>query len=114
MPDEQGTLRIAEIPYDTGEIHFRYSRYLAPDGQKWIRHGLYVEYYPGGQIASQGEFEHGRETGLWRDYHENGQRAAEGHYRAGHQHGRWSFWNDTGEPEPSCTYEDEREVTDDE
>lgn len=29
-------LHIAEIPYETGELHFRYSRKLSPDGTKWI------------------------------------------------------------------------------
>ena len=44
-------LHIAEIPYETGEIHFRYSRKMSPDGTKWIREGLF---------------------GIWQYYDENG------------------------------------------
>ena len=32
--DEKKVLFIAEIPYETGEVHFRYSRRLSEDGTK--------------------------------------------------------------------------------
>lgn len=92
-------LNIAEIPYETGEIQFRYARYLADDGSRWIRHGLYSRYHRNGNVASEGLYEHGLEQGVWKDYHENGQLAAEGEYRDGKQVGQWSYWNDAGEPE---------------
>jgi len=114
MVTGEGTLNIAEVPYDTGAVHFRYSRYLAPDGKKWIRHGLFVEYHRDGTVASEGNYEHGLEEGLWRDFHANGKRAAEGSYRAGKQHGEWSYWDEDGEPEGSSSYEDGREVSGDE
>ena len=73
-------IETAEIRYQSGEVQFRYGRYLAADGQRWIRHGPFREFYANGQVASEGEYADGLEQGLWRDYHENGQVAAEGHF----------------------------------
>lgn len=39
------TLHIAEIPYGSGEVRFRYARYLSDDGSRWIRHGLFCAYW---------------------------------------------------------------------
>ena len=71
-------LEIAEVPYESGELHFRYSRYLRDDRTKWIKHGLFRAYHKNGQLASEGEYQDGAEVGMWRDFHENGQLAAEG------------------------------------
>jgi antitoxin component YwqK of YwqJK toxin-antitoxin module len=92
-------LNVAEIPYDSGVVRFRYARYLADDGTRWIRHGLFVAYHENGTKASEGQYEHGKESGLWRDYHENGQLAAEGHYKDGQQVGTWKHWDSNGKPE---------------
>lgn len=97
----QVDLNIAEIPYETGETQYRYSRYLSSDGTKWVRHGLFRAYYRDGRLASEGHYVHGKEEGLWRDYHENGQLGAEGTYKNGEQVGEWRYWNDRGEPEQS-------------
>ena len=99
-------LEIAEIPYDTGELHFRYSRYLAADRTKWIKHGLFRAYHKNGQVASEGDYEDGVEVGVWRDYHENGQIAAEGEYRRGKESGRWRFWTSNGDIERETIYFD--------
>ncbi|HYC62642.1 MAG TPA: hypothetical protein VEK79_24035 [Thermoanaerobaculia bacterium] len=99
-------LQIAEIPYDTGEIHFRYSRYLASDRTKWIKHGLFRAYHKNGQVASEGEYEDGVEVGVWRDYHENGQIAAEGEYKRGKESGRWRYWTSNGDIEREAIYFD--------
>lgn len=64
-------LNIAEIPYENGKIHFRYSRYLSNDGTRWIRHGRFTAYHLNGSLASEGEYNNGVEHGLWRDYHDN-------------------------------------------
>lgn len=37
--EADGVLHIAEILYETGELHFRYCRKMSPDGTKWIREG---------------------------------------------------------------------------
>ncbi len=92
-------LDLAEIPYDTGETEFVYARYLAPDGERWIRHGLFRRYYRNGTLASEGMYVHGLENGLWRDFHENGQLAAEGVYEAGLEVGNWRYWDENGRPE---------------
>lgn len=89
-------LNIAEIPFDTGELHYRYSRYLAADEKKWIRHGLFTAYHKNGQLASEGNYVHGVEHGIWRDFHENGEIAAEGNYENGKEIGEWRYWNIDG------------------
>jgi antitoxin component YwqK of YwqJK toxin-antitoxin module len=93
MPAE---LNIAEVPYESGALHFRYSRILAADGKRWLRHGLFVEYSDNGTILSEGNYHLGKEQGLWRDYYPNGNPAAEGTYEAGLEHGVWRFWDETG------------------
>jgi len=94
-------LNIAEIPYETGEIRYRYSRYLAADGSRWIRHGLFKAYHPTGALASEGSYEHGKEHGPWRDYHTNGQLAAEGNYDQGAESGQWQYWSEDGNQAPA-------------
>ena len=89
---------IAEILYEDGTIHYRYARYLSADGTRWIRHGLFLCYYPNGAPASEGTYVDGREHGLWTDYHQNGQMAARGYYEDGKEVGRWEFWNEDGSP----------------
>lgn len=105
MSDSDRELNIAEIPFETGELKFRYSRYLSSDGKQWIRHGLFQAFHPNGRLSSEGYYDHGLEAGLWRDYYENGCLAAEGHYELGVKHGVWRFWNDKGEPEQEEVYD---------
>ncbi len=89
-------LNLAEIPFEGGGVHLRYERYLAKDGQRWVRHGLFRSYHPSGALASEGNYLHGVETGVWRDYHANGELAAEGRYEAGEKAGAWKYWNESG------------------
>jgi antitoxin component YwqK of YwqJK toxin-antitoxin module len=91
-------LNLAEIPYETGEIHFRYARYMSGDGSHWIRHGLFRAFHRNGSLASEGQYAHGKEHGIWRDYHENGRVAAEGLYESGEELGQWQYWNEDGSP----------------
>ncbi|MDR3615070.1 MAG: hypothetical protein P4L53_16030 [Candidatus Obscuribacterales bacterium] len=91
-------LNIAEIPYETGEIHFRYSRRLSEDESRWIRHGLFVEYHLNGKVASEGTYVDGAEHGNWREYYETGNLAAEGRYENGQETGNWKYWNEDGTP----------------
>ena len=92
MPD----LNIAEIPYESGAIRYRYSRYMSPDGTRWIRHGLFRAYHENGALASEGHYEDGAEHGPWRDFHPNGQLAAEGQYDRGQEVGTWRHWDENG------------------
>ena len=105
------TLHIAEIPYESGAVHYRYARVLSGDGTRWVRHGLYVEYSESGEVLSEGNYVNGKEEGLWRSFHENGRRAAEGHYIAGKEEGVWLFWNLSGIPEEPATYRNGEEVS---
>ena len=89
-------LNIAEIPYESGEIRFRYSRVMSADGARWIRHGLFCEYHRNGKVISEGSYKDGAEIGLWRDYYEDGQLAAEGRYENGLEVGDWKYWKRDG------------------
>ncbi|MFV0674221.1 toxin-antitoxin system YwqK family antitoxin [Variovorax sp. tm] len=89
-------LNLAEIPYESGAIRFRYTRYMAADGARWIRHGLFVAYHENGAVSSEGSYVHGSENGVWRDFHPNGQLAAEGSYLDGRETGKWRFWSADG------------------
>ena len=102
---DENILYIAEIPYETGEIHYRYSRKLSDDGTRWIREGLFTDYYRNGNIASTGLYVDGLENGHWKDYHENGQLAAEGDYADGKEIGKWSFYDENGNLEEEEIYE---------
>ena len=99
-------LDLAEIAYEDGGTHFRYSRYLAADRTRWIRHGLYRSYHRNGQVATEGEYQDGAETGVWRDFHENGVVAAQGEYSDGKEHGMWLFWSPAGQLEKQIEYVD--------
>lgn len=103
--ENEKVLYIAEIPYETGEVHFRYSRRLSEDGTKWIRDGLFTEYYQNGNVASTGLYEDGLENGHWIDYHENGQIAAEGDYVNGEESGKWSYYDENGKLEEEEMFE---------
>jgi antitoxin component YwqK of YwqJK toxin-antitoxin module len=92
-------LHLAEIAYPSSGIQFRYSRYLRSNGPAWIRHGLFRAYHEDGSLASEGNYEHGREHGRWCDYHPNGQLAAEGDYENGVEAGPWRYWSADGSPE---------------
>lgn len=94
--NDDNVLHIVEIPYETGEVHFRYSRKLSDDGEKWIRDGLFTEYYQNGNLASEGMYSEGLEEGHWKDYHENGNLAAEGDYKNGEEVGKWYYYDENG------------------
>jgi antitoxin component YwqK of YwqJK toxin-antitoxin module len=97
-------LNIAEIPYDSGGIKFRYARVMSSDRTRWILHGFFLAYHVNGAVASEGQFADGKEDGLWRDFHSNGQVGSEGHYRSGKEVGVRRFWNLDGTEEPSTNY----------
>lgn len=89
-------LDTAEILYETGEVRFRYARYLSKDGARWIRQGLFGAYHPNGTLASEGHYVDGSEHGLWRDYHDNAQLAAKENFESGKEVGEWHYWNSDG------------------
>src|SRR5690349_10194473 len=89
-------IEIAEFPYQSGKVKFRFARYLSRDGSHWIRHGQFQAFYENGQIASEGQYDQGKESGLWRNFHENGQVAVEGSYQEGKKVGEWRYWDASG------------------
>lgn len=86
-------MNIAEIFYESGKLRYRYARYLASDGARWIRHGPFTAFHENGQLASEGNYVDGLENGVWRDFHEDGRLAAEGHYKLGQEMGEWQYWD---------------------
>jgi antitoxin component YwqK of YwqJK toxin-antitoxin module len=111
MTTHDETLFIAEEPHDTGELRFRYSRKLSPDGKRWIRDGLFQEFHKNGALAAEGIYRDGFEEGLWREHYENGQLSSEGEYRNGKENGVWKFWNEEGESEEDVEYRDGQEIS---
>jgi len=91
-------LEIAEIFRESGTIKFRYARYLAADGSRWIRHGRFVAYAEDGTVRSEGSYEHGAEHGPWKDFHPNGRLAAAGDFDHGKEADNWRFWDAEGVP----------------
>lgn len=110
MISDPGNLLIAEIPYEGGQIHFRFAYVPSEDGSKAVRHGLFVQYREDGTIACEGNFERDLEHGIWRDYHENGMLAAQGYYSYGKHEGPWQFWSSDGKDEGITVYKDGVEV----
>lgn len=110
MTQTMPVTEIAEEKIPQSSLVFRYSRYPAPDGKRWIRHGEFRAFYANGTLASEGTYVHGREEGRWRDFHENGQVAAEGEYRDGRHHGPWRYYDDAGSLEETVEYADGVEV----
>ena len=111
MTSDANTLNIAEIPYESGALHFRYARYMSPDQSRWIRHGLFQAYHPSGKLASEGSYENDVEHGLWRDYHETGSLAAEGYYDRGAEVGVWRFWSADGTEQRAEDHSQKKDVS---
>jgi hypothetical protein len=105
-----GVLTIVEVPDESGRVKYRYSRALNADRTKWIRHGRFVAYHPGGAVQSEGDYQDDLEEGLWRDYYANGVVAAEGTYHLGKEHGRWRFWREDGVLEEVVEYREGQEM----
>lgn len=78
---------IAEILYENGAVKYRYSWYLASDGSRWIRHGLFVAYRENGTVVSEGNYDRGVEHGPWTDSHPGRSIAASGNYDQGNEVG---------------------------
>jgi antitoxin component YwqK of YwqJK toxin-antitoxin module len=93
------TLDIVEIPYESGELKFRYARKMSVDGSRWIRDGLFQSYYQNGQVSSEGHYNDGLEVGQWTTYHENGQLASRGNYHNGLEADGWEYWDVDGRSE---------------
>ena len=90
------SLNIAEIPWPSGTIRYRYARYMSECGTKWVRHGLFESYHEHGGLSSAGHYQDGKEAGVWKTFHANGQLAAVGSYQQGVEVGEWQFFSESG------------------
>lgn len=72
--------------------------------QRGKPHGLYISWYPNGQIAEKGTTKNGKRNGLWTKWHENGQKYEKGTYKNDEKHGLWIRWDDDGEEVSRETY----------
>ncbi len=91
-------MHLAEIPYETGELRFRYTRMLSDDCTRWIRHGLFCGYHRNGTVISEGHYALGCEGVVWRDFDETGAPPTEGHCFDGAETGEWRFRDAAGKP----------------
>jgi antitoxin component YwqK of YwqJK toxin-antitoxin module len=48
-----------------------------------VNHGKYVQYYPDGHVAIEGNFVEGKRDGLWVQYNERGEKIAERYFENG-------------------------------
>jgi antitoxin component YwqK of YwqJK toxin-antitoxin module len=65
------------------------------DGNK---DGPWKEFYPDGDIKSEGNYDNGKQTGGWKYYHPNGKTEQEGKYnKQGKPEGRWKWYFDSGQ-----------------
>lgn len=53
-------LNVAEVPYKSGAVRYRYSRFISYDKTRWIRRGLFVEYNEEGLAKSESTYANGR------------------------------------------------------
>ena len=67
----------------------------ADDGG-FVRHGVYREWFPNGQLMETGSYRHGQREGAWSHFFESGQPQWQGEYLAGARTGRWRSWSEDG------------------
>jgi antitoxin component YwqK of YwqJK toxin-antitoxin module len=83
--DENGTV-IKGYVFTNGVL--KYEGITDEDGK---RQGLWKEYYPTGELKSQGYYINSNTDGVWKFYFENQQIEVEGRYKNGKKEGTW-FW----------------------
>ena len=66
--------------------------------------GKYTEYFPTGEVKSEGPKSGSHSVGLWRYFYRNGNKQAEGLYQSGKRTGDWKFYHENGELSASGSY----------
>ncbi len=61
------------------------------------KHGPWTSWFPSGQKALEGTYEHNLQVGKFTWWHSNGQRALEGRFNNGKQNGVWTWWHANGQ-----------------
>jgi len=83
----------------TGAKIFR-SGQMASEGvidEKGLQQGIWKEFYPTGELKSQGAYINGKKTGKWMYYFQNGKTEQTGSYnKNGKPEGNWVWYYETG------------------
>jgi antitoxin component YwqK of YwqJK toxin-antitoxin module len=91
MPEEH-ILKVSEIMDDSRQIRPRYP--CRESG--WVPHGSYTGVDEDGRILLKITYDHGVVDGPFLDYWPSGKVASEGQFQAGIQEGIWHFYNEDG------------------
>ena len=76
-----------------------------PQGEE-LRHGLWQEWYPNGQLKLRGEYRLDKKVDQFTYWHSNGQKAAEGNYDADKHDGTWVWWHQNGQKSVTGKFKD--------
>jgi hypothetical protein len=75
-------------------FEFRRRRLLGEDG---TINGSFLDRYPDGSLALEGEYEDGERSGEWTSWRPDGTSALEGNYEDGRREGRWKAYHPNGQ-----------------
>ena len=78
------------VLYPEGSLHKEQSL-VKTDAKGYVSHGLETEFYPSGQLKSQGLKVLGKRHGSWTFQQENGF-TIQGEYQSGNRTGNWRTW----------------------
>ncbi len=67
-----------------------------PPFHEGLQHGLYMNYYPEGNIKDSGYYKNGLRDGLWIEWLDEGAIKSTGAYHHGYRKGDWKFYNRNG------------------
>ena len=84
--DETGAV-IKGYVFATGVL--KYEGITDEDGK---RQGVWKEFYPNGELKSEGNYVNSKQEGVWNFYFENQKIEVKGSYKNGKKEGRW-YWN---------------------
>lgn len=73
-----------------------YHPYLPPFTE-CLHHGLYMNFYPNGQLKDSGYYQNGLREGLWDEWINNGTLRSTGAYRRGLKQDTWKYYSPTGQ-----------------
>ena len=65
--------------------------------QEGKREGPWKEYWPNGNVRSEGHYIDGKKDGVWVFYREEGEKEQEGRYLDDQIHGIWTWWHPGGQ-----------------
>lgn len=72
-----------------------HTSYLAPFTE-CLHHGLYMNFFPGGNMKDSGYYKNGVRDGLWKEWNSDGSVLAMGQYKHGKPYRDWKFYNRQG------------------